>query len=174
VPDWITPDLGIGAVGGAIIGAVVAIYLDHRKRRDERRNRFLEDKQRAYSAYLRCSDIIFDDALLVATVKQILDRVESNGAPGNKEDLAKAQRAVDKMRDHYSKYGDEYYRAIDDLAMYGGKGTGTAVSKITHAINRLHAAIDNGQTDLSAFEAEYRHARFEVREHARRDLGVPA
>jgi hypothetical protein len=53
VGEWFTLDLGIGAVGGAVIAGAVAIYLDQRRRRDERKN-----SRRRIVGDARCDGIV--------------------------------------------------------------------------------------------------------------------
>jgi hypothetical protein len=43
MPDWVT--FAVGALGGSSVTGFVAVYIDHRKRRDEKRNRDRDKKQ---------------------------------------------------------------------------------------------------------------------------------
>jgi len=51
-------DFGFGTVVGAIVTGSILIFLDHRRRSDEKKNRFLAEKRLAYRSIAQVLDVI--------------------------------------------------------------------------------------------------------------------
>lgn len=94
MPDWITLDLGIGAVGGSIITGAVAVYIDYRRRRDERTSRYADERLRAYKALIAVLDTVVDRMVLFAEFKPFWPKLENSEILNEQE--AKVMQQVGK------------------------------------------------------------------------------
>jgi hypothetical protein len=70
-------DFGFGTVVGAVIAGAVAIFLDQRRRRDETKNRFLDEKRRGYMNVILALDMMAGLQLVHTEFAPLLRKLES-------------------------------------------------------------------------------------------------
>jgi hypothetical protein len=164
-------DFGFGAVVGAFLSGGVAIFLDQRKRKDAQKDRFLEEKKRAYRDFLHFSDLLFHDMMLIAAFMPMLERLEAGR--GDPIAVKQAEQLADKLEPNVEKYREHLFTALTDLSLHGPLSTGEPAQRMGQLVKKLIQYSENGEIDkLPSLEAEYKKARDEFGIAARLDLRV--
>src|SRR6266487_2070677 len=107
-------DVGVGAIVGAVIAGAVLIFLDQRRRSDERKNRYQDVKQRGYRDFLYCADLLANDVRLVAASMPAIRR------PRLTPDLAGLELAkdvVETVTGNMPKYENHLMETLSDMTM---------------------------------------------------------
>jgi hypothetical protein len=174
VPDWVTLDLGIGAVGGSIITGAVAVYVDYRKRRDERKNRFLDKKQQAYKQYSVYVSLYFDELMLFAEIWPILSQLERGTATD--EDVEEFRQARAKGDANLEKLHEPIQSALTDIGILAPKHLHHAANEVFEVTLKLIEHLNNNEgnenIDAEPFQSEFSKLMREFQIAARVDLGI--
>jgi hypothetical protein len=173
-------DFGFGTVVGAVVAGSIAIFLDQRRRKDEKKTRWQENKQRAYKNFLHFSDLMVNDLVLIATLAVVLGRLdELDIDPSDIEDVKQLnawnEEALSKGEKHFPQFEERSRDAVADFALFAPKSTAEAARKLMHEIGRIAQHIfDDENEKAAALKGEYLRARSEFAVQARRDLGTDA
>jgi hypothetical protein len=166
-------DVGIGAVVGAVISGVVLLVLDQRRRSWEKKTRFLETKQRAYEAFLRFTDLMVSDLLLLAEFWRVLPEWKE-GEEVDPAEVSKWERLFNRLEANVAKYEEHQLSALTELTLLAPT-IGDPAGKIAKVLRKMLDALaaDEGEK-VAALEEEYRDVRTALLVFAQRDLGVRA
>jgi hypothetical protein len=170
VGDWNTLDLGIGAVGGAIIAGAVAIFLDQRRRRDEKKSRFIPEKLRVYQVIINLLDTMVADAIRRAEIAPVYSRIDQG--THDETDLAAVREWSDRLDAHYEEVRVGLKDARD-LMFFGGRKSLEPLGRMLKAIDNLQQCAGDGQTDdVARHRDEYKRASADYLAATRRELGI--
>jgi hypothetical protein len=173
-------DFGFGTVVGAVVAGSIAIFLDQRRRKDEKKTRWQENIQGAYKNFLHFSDLMVNDLVLIATLAVVLGRLdELDIDPSDIEDVKQLnawnEEALSKGEEHFPQFEEHLRDAVADFVLFAPKSTAEAARKIAHEIGRIAQHIfDDENEKVAALKGEYLRARSEFVVQARRDLGTDA
>jgi hypothetical protein len=166
-------DFGFGTVVGTLITAGVALVIDKRRRTDERKNRFLDDKRRGYTSMILALDIMASIQLLHAEFASLLRKFE-HGEELDSEDL-KASESLDmRLQQIMERYGQELDPgAIRELSLLGSRRSTEPVLKMLDVIEQMKEHVAAREFEKAGELAdEYERAAADLHAAARRDLGT--
>lgn len=170
---WIMTDVGIGAVGGSIVTGAVALLVDQRRRLDEGKNRFSEEKLRAYERMIALFDIMGEFQLLRAKTGPLVLKIQ-NGEDLDAADVeaqASLLEQLDVMLERYNRYTGEDSRT-KDLIITSSR-TVEATYRLMKVITRIETHIDAGRYEkASKLALRYEVATAGLLLAARSDLGI--
>ena len=69
-------DFGFGTVVGAVVAGSIALFLDQRRRTDEKKNRFLEERRLMYRNVAQAFDVMGEQVVLFGKFEPYFRRVE--------------------------------------------------------------------------------------------------
>jgi exonuclease VII large subunit len=168
-------DFGFGTVVGAVVAGSIAIFLDQRRRNDEKKNRFQDRKQRTYKDFLTFSDVLLSEISLHTTFRLTVKRFERedivNQAAADEltEILEEASKTdLDQLEEHFLS-------AATELGLLAPDSVGRAGYNMWQIAKRMIQRLSDGEDEkAAALEREYGSARREFTLAARRDLGTDA
>jgi hypothetical protein len=164
---------GLGTVVGAIIAGAVAIFLDHRRRSDEKKNRFQDRKQRTYKDFLTFSDVLLSEISLHATFRLTVKRFAREGIVNQAAADELAEIVEEGSKTDLDQLGEHFLSAATELGLLAPKSVGKAGHKMWQIAERMIQHLSDGEDEkAAALEREYASARREFRLAARRDLGI--
>jgi hypothetical protein len=171
--DWITPDRATSALVGAIITAAVALLNDQRRRVDESKSRFSEEKLRAYERMIAMFDVMGDFQLLRAETAPLAKKIE-NGEALNAADI-EAQAAMleqlKAMMETCDKYLRKDPRAKNSLITSGAAAN--AAIRLMKVIEKMEAYADADRYEkVGKLAMKYEIASAGLLLAAREDLGI--
>jgi hypothetical protein len=171
MPGWITLDLGIGAVGGSIVAGAVAVYIDHRKRRDERKNRDRDKKQQAYKQFAVFVGLYFDELMLMVDIWPIVSRAESGTADAT--DLKELREVRVRADATLQSLHESIQSALTEIDLLAPKYVHEAALDVFEICWTVTAYIErDAYEEANALQGEFAKRLSEFRAIARRELGV--
>jgi hypothetical protein len=170
VGDWITLDLGIGAVGGAGIAGAVAIFLDWRRRRDEDKSRFVEKRMHLYQLVINMLDMMVEDATRRAEYAPMYSRFEQGTQ--DEADVEAMGEWAHRLAANHERL-TESRKAARDLMFFGTRASTEPLGRMIKAVEDMQNCSGDGQTDdLARHKDEYRRAASDYLAATRRELGI--
>jgi hypothetical protein len=170
---WITPDLGIGAVVGSIITGTVALLVDQRRRLDESKNRFSEEKLRAYERIMSVLDVVGELLLLhaeFATLFRKVDRGEALSASDVKAQELLLERFQQIMERYDNHDGEE---TTLKFSLLSSGASAKASYRLMKVLMKMKVHVDAGNYEkVGKLALRYEYASASFLTAARWDLGI--
>jgi hypothetical protein len=170
---WITPDRAISALGGAIIAGAVALVIDQRRRVDEGKNRFSEEKLRAYEHFISVLDVNGSLLLLIAEFAPLfkkIDRGESLG-PWDVHRQGLLNERLEQIMQRYVNHDEE--DTIRKLSLLSSGASTRASTRLMNVILKMKAHVDTGNYEkVGKLALRYELATASYLLAAREDLGL--
>jgi hypothetical protein len=69
-------DLGFGTVVGAVVAGSIAIFLDQRRRNDEKKNRFLGEKRLMYRNLVKSLELLDEQIILYSKFQPYFKKID--------------------------------------------------------------------------------------------------
>jgi hypothetical protein len=171
--SWITPDLGIGALGGAIIAGAVALVIDQRRRHDESKNRFSEEKLRAYEHFISVLDVVGGLLLLFAEFAPLFRKLQCGEAlsPWHVQQQALLNERLEQIMQRYVDHDEE--DTVRKLSLLSSGASTRASMRVMNVILKMKAHVDAGNYEkVGKLALRYELATAGFMLAAREDLGL--
>jgi hypothetical protein len=164
-------DFGFGTVVGAVVAGSIAIFLDQRRRKDEKKRLFLEEKRLMYRSVLSGIDMLADDLEIFAKAGPYFDRLE--------ELSPEVFELTGQFAVHFSrmieKTRQQYMDNRVDFPLLGSRASGIAAMKVMSVIDRMYECLTSGEYGkVVELRKEYNSAYRDFRNVVRQDLGIDA
>lgn len=171
--EWITPDLGVGAVVGAIIAGAVALHIDYRRRLDEGKSRFSEEKLRAYEEVIASLDTIGQILLLCGEFAPLFRKIKSGEvfSPSDLEEQGLLNERLEQITERYEAHDRE--ETMLRLSLLSSGASTRASFRLMKVLLKMGAYFEAGNYEKVgklALRYELASAGFLVA--ARSDLGI--
>jgi hypothetical protein len=167
--DWIM--LAIGTLGGSSVTGAVAVYIDSRKRRDEKHNRDREKKQQAYTQYTQFASLFFNELMVMSSVKPIARRAK--GGTANAADLEELERVLTRVHSNRVKLHESTSAALHEIAMLAPNHVRDAATDVVGTCWKLSTHLIRDEDDeIEATQSTFNKLIHEFRSIARSDLGI--
>jgi hypothetical protein len=162
-------DFGFGTVVGTVVTGSIAIFLDQRRRKDEKKSRFLAEKRLMYRNVLQIHNALADDIALLARMEPFFARLEELEPEAH--ELLK-QAAIQFSR-RVAKTQEQYRDHRDDFAVLGSRASGVAAIKVSEVIQRMLNCIISGEPEkVAELREEYDLASRDFLLIVRQDLEI--
>ena len=164
-------DFGFGTVVGAVVAGSIAIFLDQRRRNDEKKNRFLEEKRLMYRNAIQSLELLDEQIILYSKFQPYLERIEDL----NPEDQKLVQEAHERLRKTLSEARSRYDDHLVDFSLLSSRQAANTAKGAAGTLQQIIACIEmdepcNWSFMQVIFEAQLQNLRYD----ARRDLGLDA
>jgi hypothetical protein len=179
--------LGIGAIIAAVIGGAVSLLLDQRRRNWEKKNRFLDNKLRAYKGYVQVCDLLVNDLAFYASILPILQShisalIRSQDNKVSMELVALAERVEARGKKSDETQDELIKDAVTEIKFLAPLPVGEAAQGMLPIMRKIHSliseipkddhlAIADMEVKLRTLKDEYKQARSKFLAQAQRDLG---
>jgi hypothetical protein len=169
VKEWIV--LAVTAVGGSIVGSAATLYVDQRKRRDEKRNRDRDKKQQAYTQYAQFASMLFHELMLMADVQPIVSQIGRGTT--DQADLEELHAVTTRFNAYRENLEECMSKALYELVMIAPKDVRGAAIEVLGACVKLAGYMKLEEDDaIEAAEETFNRLIYEFRVAARLDLGI--
>jgi hypothetical protein len=163
-------DFGFGTVVGAVVGGSIAILLDHRRRKDEKKRLFLEEKRLMYRNVIQTYDLLADEMVLLAGMGPYYERLKKR-EPEALEQL-ELLNVFSRMN---AKIREQLLDNHADFTLLGSRASGLASIKLQDIVERMRECIISGEPEkVVELRKEYDSASRDFRNIVRQDLGIDA
>jgi hypothetical protein len=162
-------DFGFGTVVGAVVTGSILIFLDYRRRKDEKKRLFLEEKRLMYRTVSQAFDTMANGMVFLAWMKPYLETREEHEPEASKQiDQASSVTSMmlEKAQEQVMEYGG-------DFALLGSRASGAAALKVMDVIQRMQKCIISGEYEkVVELRKEYDSASRDFLSTIRQDLGI--
>lgn len=166
-------DFGFGTVVGTLITAGVAIFVDHLRRRDERKNRFLDKKRRVYKDCLHYGDLMANELQTAAALMSAYEGLKLQKGGRDPADLEHVEQLTKSVNNNVPKHYKHLREGVTEMSLIWPATSVAAGNKLLDVLETLmdHAYKDE-YDKVADLIAEYDPVRDAFRKQARRDLGT--
>jgi hypothetical protein len=162
-------DFGFGTVVGAFVTGAILVFLDQRRRKDEKKRLFLEEKRLMYRSVSQAYDMLADNMEILAKVGPYLDRLEELSP----EVLELIDQFVANFSRRLEEAKQQYMDHRDDFTLLGSRASGIAATKVLSVAKRMRECLVSGEYEkVLELRKEYNSARRDLRYVMRQDLGI--
>jgi proline dehydrogenase len=162
-------DFGFGTVVGAVVAGSIAILLDQRRRKDEKKRLFLEEKRLMYRNVAQGLELLTAQVLFFGMWNEHFKKAEELDAEELKLLLETGERAKKTLAVTRRRYQE--YKT--DFALLGSQSAGRAVFEAMETIQQMLACIAADEPcDLTSMEVKLKEQVRNFRYIAREDLGI--
>jgi hypothetical protein len=171
--SWITPDLGIGAIIGSIITGAVMLVIDQRRRLEEGKNRFSEDKLRAYQHFISVLDVNGSLLLLIAEFASLFRKID-RGEPLGPWYVYRQGLLNERLEQIMQRYVDhDEEDTILKLSLLTSSASTRASIRLMNVILKMKTHVDAGNYEkVGKLALRYELATAGFMLAAREDLGI--
>jgi hypothetical protein len=164
-------DFGFGTVVGAVVAGSIAIFLDQRRRKDEKKRLFLEEKRLMYRSVIQSLELLDEQIILYSKFVPYFKEVEEFDEEGQQlvQEVRKGFRKT--LAEARSRYDDH----LVDFSLLSSRQAAHTAKSAAETLRQILACIEmdepcNWSFMQVIFEAELQNLRFYVRQ----DLGTDA
>jgi len=162
-------DFGFGTVVGAIVAGSIAIFLDQRRRTDERRSRFIEERRLMYKNIVQTFEMFGEQMLLFAKFQPYFRRTEEL----DPEAQQLVQQAFEGLQNSLAKINQRFIDYGVDLSLLGSRAAALAASALLETLDKMLDCIAaDERRDLSWMQVIFEGELQNFRHFARQDLGI--
>jgi hypothetical protein len=164
-------DFGFGAVVGAIITGAIWIFLDQRRRNDERKSRFLEEKRLMYRNVVQAFDAMAEQVILFGKFDPYFRRAEEL----DPEAQELAERAYQLLNKSLAENRRRYWDHGTDFSLLASKAPKRAATAALETMQQMLACIAADEPcDLTVMQVVLEDELHNFRYFVRQDLGIDA
>jgi len=164
-------DFGIGTVVGTSITSAVAIFLDQRRRKDEKKRLFFEEKRLMYRNVAQAFDVMAEQVVLFGKFDPYFRRVEELDPEGQEI----VERAYGLLKDILAKTKERYWDDQTDFALLASREAKQAATAALETMQQMLACIASDEPcDWTFMQVLLEEQLHNFRYFAREDLGIDA
>ena len=162
-------DFGFGTVVGAVVAGSIAIFLDQRRRTDERKSRFKEERRLMYKNIVQTFEIFGEHMLLIAKFQPYFRRAEEL----DPEAQQLVQHVFEGLQNSLAKIHHRFFDYGVDLSLLGSRAAALAASALLETLEKMLDCIAaDERCDLSWMQVIFEEELQNFRHFARQDLGI--
>lgn len=163
-------DFGFGMAVGAVVAGSINIILDQRRRKDEKKRLFLEEKRLMYRKVVQTFDLLADEMVLLAGMGPYYERLRKR-EPEALEQL----EVLNVFSRINAKIQEQLLDNHADFTLLGSRASGIAAIKLQDILERMRECIISSEPEkVVELRKEYDSASREFRNIVRQDLGIDA
>jgi hypothetical protein len=164
-------DFGFGTVVGAIVAGAIAIFLDQRRRKDEKKRFFLEEKRLVYKNVVQSLEMFCEQIVLFSKFLPYFNRVE--------ELDPEAQQIVREAYEGLQGTLAQSRRRFDshsiDISLLGSRRVLSAAKSAMGTLRQMMLCIEEDERcDLTIMQVMFEEQLHRLSYYARHDLGMDA
>jgi hypothetical protein len=126
-------DFGLGTIVGAVVAGSITIFLDQRRRKDEKKNRFVEEKRLMYRNVVQALELLDEQIILYSKFHPYFKKIEEL-EPEVQEIAQEAHEKLQKaLAETRSRYGDH----IVDFSLLSSREAALATESALETLNRI-------------------------------------
>jgi HK97 family phage major capsid protein len=163
-------DFGFGTVVGAVVAGSITIFLDQRRRKDEKKRLFLEEKRLMYRNVAQALDLMDEHIMLFSKYEPYFRKVEEL----NPEARETAQQAYEVLKDSLAEVQARYWDGVDFSLLASGAAKRAATSVLETMRQMLACLAADEPCDLTVMKVILDEELQQFRYYARQDLGIDA
>jgi hypothetical protein len=164
-------DFGFGTVVGTVVAGSIAIFLDQRRRNDERKTRFLEEKRLMYRNVTQAFELLAAQVVFFGKWNSHFMRAEELDPEGLKLLLEAGETAKKTLAETRRRYWDNG----TDFSMLASREAKRAATAALETLQQMLACIAADEPcDWTWMQVIFEEQLNHFRHFARRDLGIDA
>jgi hypothetical protein len=164
-------DFGFGTVVGAVVAGSIAVFLDQRRRKDEKKSRFLEEKRLIYRNVVQAFDAMAEQVVLFGKFDPYFRRAEELD-PEAQELVERAYQLLNKsLAENRRRYWDDR----TDFSLLASREAKQAATAALGTLQQMLACIAADEPcDWTFMQVILEEQLHNFRYFARQDLGMDA
>jgi hypothetical protein len=164
-------DFGFGGVVGAVVTGSILIFLDQRRRKDEKKSRFLEEKRLMYRNVAQAFDLLAENVFFFAKWDSWFKRAEELDV----EALKLLEETGQASMKHVAEIRQQYANDGTDFSLLASRAAKRAATAALETIQQMLVCIAAEEPcDTSVMEVILKEELQNFRYYARQDLGIDA
>lgn len=164
-------DFGFGTVVGAVVAGSIAVFLDQRRRKDEKKSRFLEEKRLMYRNVVQAFDAMAEQVILFGKFDPYFRRAEELD-PEAQELVERAYQLLNKsLAENRRRYWDDR----TDFSLLASREAKQAATAALGTLQQMLVCIAADEPcDWTFMQVILEEQLHNFRYFAREDLGIDA
>jgi hypothetical protein len=162
-------DFGFGTVVGAVVTGSIAIFLDQRRRKDEKKSRFLEEKRLMYRNVAQAFDLLAEQVVFFGKWGEHVERADEFDSEG----LKLLEEMGETLKKTFAETRRRYWNDGADFSLLASGAAKRAASAVMGTLQQMLACMGADEpcnwTWMQVILEEQLH---NFHYFARRDLGI--